>query len=519
MLPIEVELENFCCHKSYHVQYQDGLTLVVAANGKGKSAAFPEAIAWGVWGSLIRGSSPRTRGLAPNQPTSVKVVFQHNGATYRTTRTVVGKKTTFAWSRDGQTTFKYETSTKAQAALEAEVGDLDTWLATSLFAGDDAAMFSRATDTQRKKLLEKMLGLERIDAGADASRKLLNTLKLQVSGIRQRLNRTEGQVAGLSASLEQLEQLGGVSTAVADTAVELKLRQDQLATIEEESRATQTAISEAKLETDRASRSVTRVLNGKCVACNQTVAQSVLERQTREANLAEARYADVVAKLSTRARDCALEIRAMTGRVQALQAQLVQARAAAQYQTQIDAISDQLGELYVAQLDQQAELATLERDLQIQEHVVRVLGPKGVRAQRLQKVLGTIAKLANTYLTWLSPGIRLRILPYTELVGGGVSDQFSLVVDGVGDGTYASASGGERRRIDIALVLALSQLRKSDMIYTDDLLDALDEEGAKAVCQLLVDISARRRVVVLTHTQNKEMLDAIRGYASNVVTL
>lgn len=519
MLPLEVEMENFCRHRKFRVVYGKGLTLVVAPNGAGKSSAIVEAIAWGVWGDLTRGSRPRTRGIGPLVETVVSVVFEHNGATYRTRRTATAKKTTFTWSRDGQAPFKYETSTKAQQALEAEVGDLATWQATSLFAGDDAAMFSRASDTQRKKLLERMLGLERLDAGADVSRKLLQSIKLQFSGIRQKLTRTEGQVESLTSSLEQLEQLGGTSTAVGDVRGELDAQQKELLAAEETHRTTQTALAEARLESDRAARAVTRVLGGKCVACNQVVPTSILEQQTREANLAESRFAELSAKLSAQARDCSQSIAKLRGRVQALQAQLVQAKAAAQYQTKIDDISDQLGELYVAQLQQEADLLAAERDLQIQEHVVRVLGPKGVRAQRLQKVLGSISKLANTYLSWLSPGIRVRILPYTELASGQTNDQFSLVVDGVGDGTYASASGGERRRIDIALVLALSQLRKSDMVITDDLLDALDASGARAVCKLLADMATRRQVVVLTHDQNEPLLEVVRGYADQVITI
>lgn len=519
MLPIEVEMENFCRHRKFRVVYSDGLNLVIGPNGAGKSTAIPEAIAWGVWGEMIRGTRVRTRGLPATSETKVGVVFTHNGATYRTLRTATAKRTTFTWSRDGQTPLKYETSTKAQQALEAEVGDLVTWQSTSLFSGDDAAMFSRATDTQRKKLLEKMLGLERLDIGCDNARKSLNALKLRLAGARQRLSRTEGQVEALTASLEQLEQLGGVSTAVGDAQSELELTQSELQEQEEAQKAIQTSLTEARLESDRAARAVTRVLGGKCVACNQVVPVDLLEKQTREANQAERKFAALSAELAHKSRERTQAISSLRARLQSVQAKLTQAKAAARYQVKVDEISDQLGDLYISQLEQEAELQAIEQDYLVQEHVVRVLGPKGVRAQRLRKVLSSISKLANTYLTWLSPGIRVKILPYTELASGQTSDQFSLVVDGGGDGTYASNSGGERRRVDIALVLALSQLRKSEMVITDDLLDALDEEGVTAVCRLLVDIAKRRRVVLLTHTQNKELTEVIKSFATQVITI
>lgn len=520
MKPIEVEVTNFFCHPGpRRFEYRRGLTLVVGRNGVGKSTIAAEAIYWAVYGSTLRGTTPRTRGILPTAVTTVKAVFLHDGATYRVRRDATAKRTTFSWSRDGAAPFEYETSTKAQAALEAEVGDADLWRATHLFAGDDAAMFSRASDTQRKKLLERMLGLERLDAAADNSRKSLNSMKVQLQSLRSQADRTAGEIQGLTQSLEQLEQVGGFKGSVAETQAALTKTKQQLAEAETTSQKVAAALAKARLETDAAAREVTRVLGGRCVACNQPVPEDVLAAQTQKVNEAELRYATASAKYSKQSRELGLEISAMRGRVQALQGQAVQATAAAQFQQRVYAISDRLGELYETSLQLESDLGQVELDYEIQEHVVRVLGPKGVRARRLQKVLGSISTLANAYLTWLSPGIRVRLLPYTELASGATNEQFSMVVEGVGDGKYASASGGERRRIDIALVLALAQLRKSDTIIMDDLMDALDKPGVEAVCRLLVDLAQRRDVVLLTHTQNQELLDLVSGYADQVEAL
>jgi DNA repair exonuclease SbcCD ATPase subunit len=90
-----------------------------------------------------------------------------------------------------------------------------------------------------------------------------------------------------------------------------------------------------------------------------------------------------------------------------------------------------------------------------------------------------------------------------------------LEVEGAGGGRgYKATSGGERRRIDIAIMLALAEVaqasdnRKVPTMWFDEVFDALDvPDGVDAVVQALEDLSRDRCVVVITH--NRELIKTL----------
>jgi len=143
------------------------------------------------------------------------------------------------------------------------------------------------------------------------------------------------------------------------------------------------------------------------------------------------------------------------------------------------------------------------------EAVEQVLGVRGVRAHVLGEALRGIEAVANYWLAKVAgEGLELTLDPYSEKASGGVSDAIALKVAGAGGGFgYKAASGGERRRIDIALLLALAEVSQAasgrdgqGTLFFDEVFDALDGEGAGAVCAALAELAQTRCVVVISHS-------------------
>jgi DNA repair exonuclease SbcCD ATPase subunit len=133
-------------------------------------------------------------------------------------------------------------------------------------------------------------------------------------------------------------------------------------------------------------------------------------------------------------------------------------------------------------------------------HCEEVLGLRGVRSSMLAKLLGSLENAANSWLERVAgKGMRLELKSYSENKSGGVSDAISLQVHGAGQGHgYQACSGGERRRIDIALLLAFAG---KGTLFLDECLDALDIAGIEAVASVCEDLAAERCVVLITHNE------------------
>lgn len=147
------------------------------------------------------------------------------------------------------------------------------------------------------------------------------------------------------------------------------------------------------------------------------------------------------------------------------------------------------------------------RRLQVLTAVEQVLGLKGVRAHVLGRALSGIEQAANSWLLRFGLDMSLELKPYTEKKTGGVSDAISLMINGAGGGYgYKGASGGQRRRIDVALLLALADVasaaqgRAPGTLFLDEVFDALDQAGVDAVCGVLEELARERAVVVITHS-------------------
>jgi DNA repair exonuclease SbcCD ATPase subunit len=107
----------------------------------------------------------------------------------------------------------------------------------------------------------------------------------------------------------------------------------------------------------------------------------------------------------------------------------------------------------------------------------------------------------------LLPGVTVAIDAETMLKSGAVVEKIGVIIRGLThDDGYAGCCGGERRRIDLALLLALAEIASSrsdgtlGTLFLDEVFDTLDADGIGAAIQCLETIADHRCVVVITHS-------------------
>lgn len=623
MIIRQLVLERFMSHDSTTLDVPErGLIAVVGANGSGKSSLI-EAVPHALWGKSLRGKLGWRRRKYGSKVTIVladgtKVSRSRENDTSHIEIIRGGSK------RDDDL---YDTARKAQPQIDQAFGSFDVWRRTAVFSSSDAAHFSLATDAERKRLLETILGLERFDGALDSCRTDLRAAQTRVTERAGAVERIEAQRTATQARLTDaradlaalveprapepepeplapepepepmrpsfavevtpafdgdpdalFEQGIAIDKRIAELSLDLQDADDACTETESQRRVAISTLKSAKVEvealgTDEACsrcgqsivdirKQLARKLAGiesghesRLAVLNKQALEEVQARQElrdaleaaqaerkeidgkiaaarrqnqeHEASSARARDADKQADAvhkkaiaSWRDRVAAAKVehekRVAAARARAKQATEQHERALAEHRARVKTLRDREREIAGSLLDFDDELEAAQqerdeatRDVAELEACEEALGLRGIRAHVLGRALGGIESVANYWLSSVvGPGLRLTLKPYSEKKTGGVNDMISLSIEGAGEGDYLGASGGERRRFDVAILLALAEVARAangsgaGTIFFDEVFDALDREGQAMVAEALRELADERAVFVITHSED-----------------
>ncbi len=503
-----LSLQGFTVHDRFALELPErGVVLVTGPNGSGKSSVV-EAVAFGLWGKTLRGTKPWCGGGGHVEviASNVRVMRRPKSATV-----------------DDE---DFPTLTAALAAVERMCGPFDVWRQSHVFSSADASRFTCATDAERKRLLETILGLERFDRAAERAR---HAEQLAAIALRSRgVERSSAEARYLEAT----RQLRAMVAPVEPESIEKIQAEIDVAEVEREqaafaARTAQLSLSViglqerdagVKVETARALRNAAAA--GTCDRCGGPYTSEDIacaERALSDA-LEAAKVAHLTGGLPRQfyeAQHNAQEKRAgvALASLHALLARRERARAVLEVLCAFEAsraaavarCAELARELLSAE-EAVEEACAMEAQA---EAVVAVLGLRGVRAHVLGRALTGVEAVGNAWLGKLGlDGLRVELRAHTHTAGGEVRDVIALEVHGAGGGHgYHGASGGERRRIDIALMLALAEIssaahgRAPGTLFFDEVLDALDVDGVDAVLGCVRELAEDRAVVIISHSE------------------
>jgi len=519
-----------------------GVVLVTGFNGAGKSSLV-EAVSVAVWGKSLRGRKPWRRGEAGEVSAWSEGVCVTRERTEKDkpalsvmVRRVDPSPNGYAWDP-----LTHDTPTKMQAAIEAVAGDHDTWRRTHVLSSADAAHFTGATDADRKRLLERVFGLERFDvalancrvdlkvaarAHEDAKRER-DMQRVRAEEMVARRVRAQAELVGLKQPEHGVElcmrQLSKLDESVA------KLDR-VVAALRDKDRKMSALVERAQSASRAAAADLAKLLRGDCPVCAQPFPQERIAAAHAAANAASAKALEAETSTDYESAQVAHELVELSGEREELSARrsewLLHMRDAETYAAQhsrcssvlavadVDAraVDERLEELADAVLDAAHAVAELEA-------CERVLSLTGVRAKILTDALAGIEQAAARWLWQIAgSGMRLELKSYTEQASGAVRDAISIEVHGCGGGeSYHGCSGGERRRLDVAILLALAEVATAaagaqpGTLWMDEVFDALDADGVAAVCEAIRQIAADRPVVVISHrVEAAELLQPVK---------
>lgn len=538
-------LRNFTRHADTTLLLPEcGVVAITGPNGSGKSSVV-EGVSFCGFGETLRGTSPWRDGEGGAVELRAEEVLVR-----RAKGPAKNAKVAFDWNLPDQPVTEYETNTKAQEALETVIGPFNVWRRTSVFSSQDAAHFTMSTDGERKRLLEAILNLSRFDTALErcrieskvaADRLMTNTtglatLRAKLESEKARLKDAQSTLATTSPlmSADQLrEQFKRAEAQLAQVRRDINDINDQL-------RALDRKTMEAAVKVTEAHRRLREIDKATCGACGQPIAAETIEKQRAAAEAAEAEgnrateaQAGERSALHEQLNELeaeqyefqkrADELRVKLAGVDQNNARRVQAETLVQSCTEaVGTLQDRITKGDALVVQQTAEVHVLDA-------VELVLGMKGVRAHVLGKTLTGLEAVANSWLARIAgSNLTLSMKPYSEKKTGGVSDAISLEISGAGGGYgYKAASAGERRRLDVALLLALAEVAQAahqrgvgGTLFIDEAFDSLDRDGIVAVSKALRELAKDRCIVVITHDSDLvEELRPDKHYRADAGTL
>ena len=165
MILTSLHMENYKKYQDETLEFVEGLTGIIGRNGSGKSTIF-DAITFALYGD-VRGEKQTIRNAKAGvkDTVSVTLVFEIDGSTYKVVREMRGK-TLVAKANlyDGNDDLLSEGSREVTKHITKLVGMNEEAFMHTVFASQkELTALSGLRNEDRKKIIRKLLGLEKID--------------------------------------------------------------------------------------------------------------------------------------------------------------------------------------------------------------------------------------------------------------------------------------------------------------------------------------------------------------------
>ena len=496
--------KNFYSFRELELDFSDftGITRILGrnkdsggSNGAGKSALF-EAVTWGIYGSTIRKSTEAALvNSQASKDCSVCVVLEKKGiGTVSITR--AKRPTSLNVEVDGVLVNK-ENATRTQEYLEELLEtDYKSFLASVVFGQHSTFTFLDSSPEDKRKIIKNCFNLDDIFSKRASVKQLkssyqgeLKVISTLITNLVQEKLRLEAEVPDEKYKLMKLPSLENILKA-----------EGKISENEKHIRENQRAI---KKERDKLRRINDSIKEGvykdekQCHVCKSTYVKSQtskdiksLEREAKE--------------LATQIGDKEILIKDLRD-INETSKPKISSSEWAKYNKKNKQIENAQGSIHrLSQVSEQLEeyeskRLELESLLEVMKFWEIAFSEKGLIRYIIRNILDYFNLRSNEYASTLTNGqFSLEF-----------NDELSETIRNNNVETkYISLSGGEKRKVNLAIMLALqdlsSKISRTDcnLLFFDEVCDNIDNPGILAVNNLLRMLESQnpeKKVLVITH--------------------
>ena len=508
----KIKIQNFYSFKDVEVDVKNyrGLTVIKGknedtggSNGSGKSALV-EAIYFGLTGKTIRKSTEDS--LVNNQEKKkclVEVTVMHNDVPVVITRQK--KPTKLSFVANGEDLTRESVSSTQKAIDEYFNINHKVLLASMFFGQSNDTSFLECTPDDKRTIIRNFLNLDDLFNMRDR-------IKSHKSGFYQTVKErdaviTENQkrIKGLEGKLEDIEE-GKKKYAHYDESV-LNLTLEDILKQEEDQRSLGFDIAAYKREI--------ATLEDYAHGLEHTI-KNPLEPDICPTCGAESQPEVNVDEKKKELKSTKAAIKDWKKKLKDLEAQVVDLPISSTQFSKIqgyrDLCRDQ--ETYVSMIeelvDANAESNTVKEENKTWYEIMRfwekAFSEQGIIKYIVRNVLNYFNSRCNFYLSYLTNS--KYYVEFDEELTEKIETEGNLV-------QYISLSGGEKRKINLAVTLGLKDLllltdkSHMDLLFFDEVAENIDEEGINGLYNLLQEIKKNKSIFIITHNKYlKTLLDS-----------
>jgi DNA repair exonuclease SbcCD ATPase subunit len=160
------------------------------------------------------------------------------------------------------------------------------------------------------------------------------------------------------------------------------------------------------------------------------------------------------------------------------------------------------------------ELIDLREEKELVEFWVEAFSPKGIQSFLLESITDVINSYVREYMRYLSEGrIDVTFSTVKRLKNGDIREKFGINIRNMDGGdTYATLSGGAKRRVDIACSLAIGDFKRSlcnneiEFICLDEITSGMDSHWVQVFVEMMRDRFPKYSKYFVSHQKIDENL-------------
>lgn len=531
------------------------------SNGAGKSSPW-DAVSWCLFGQTMRGlKGDQVINRAHKKGCVVKVdLWFHEEGCYRVCR-YRGHKTggngLYIETPD-DSKIEFGTLLQTQEWLLKKLGiDFDLFRCTVLFAQGDTFNFVDAGNKQQKEILAKVMRLDyakhldRAKAVVSENTKLLSKYLSDIKTLdshlvvdieeafaedigewetsrKKKVSNYHNEIAGLKDELDGLKMPDGFKLKELDEA------QDSLGAARDGFKRATSKFAEFKtmLRLKKQAFDESSLAPDKCTACGQAVdnskAMDIAEKLAAEISTIEQDYIKAK-RIADKYEAGVLAIQEKIDHFNTLQ--LKHEHFLDKSKRLQDSIASMKNAVKLILADENPHLAMRDQAIAKQKQIeakikekrgqmkelegkqdylqfwATAFGDAGIKSFVFDLICSSLTNKANGYLNTLTNGsIAISFDTQKALKSGETREKFDCQILTDGERIdYAAYSGGEKRRISLAVDMALSDLMsdyyssKFNVVVFDEQCSYLDEQGRRGFMRLVSNLARTKRVFVVDH--------------------